>query len=73
MCASKVIGFGENAATATYADGLAFIERTRRQLDRFEEAVPHVQGKGIAPEEAAEIRRLCDELEASIRKDIGDI
>jgi hypothetical protein len=52
----------------TFTEGLAFIERTRRQLDRFDAAMPHREGTGIAPEEAADIRRLCDELEADIRR-----
>jgi len=30
----------------TYEEGLAFIERTRRQLDRFEVAFPRRKGNG---------------------------
>ena len=73
MTGAKVISFGENSARATYADGLAFIERTRRQLDRFEDALPHEREHRIAPEDAAAIRRKLDELEASIQKDLGVI
>ena len=73
MSAANVISFGENSTTATYADGLAFIERTRRQLDRFEVALPDAQSRTMTPEAAADIRRQLDELEASIRRDIGDI
>ena len=73
MPADNVISFGENSATATYADGLVFIKRTRRQLDRFEVALPDAQCRTMTPEVAADIRRQLDELEASIRKDIGDI
>ncbi len=43
----------------------AYIARSRRQLERFEE-LPGAAGKPIDPEEAAMIRRLCDELEASL-------
>jgi hypothetical protein len=55
----------------TYEEGLAFIERTRRQLDGFDDALPHGEGQTIAPEEAASIRQGLDELETDIRKDLG--
>lgn len=71
MQAAKVISLSENFDTMTFAEGLSFIERTRRQLDRFEEALPHDEGKSIDPAEAAEIRRRCDALEASIRKSLS--
>jgi hypothetical protein len=73
MSACKVIAFGENTRTATYADGLAFIERTRRQLDRFDDAMPQAGMKTISPEDRDGIRRQLDKLESSIRKDIGAI
>jgi hypothetical protein len=65
MSRSTVLGFSETTATMTFAEGLAFIERTRRQLDRFD-ALPHPPTKTISPEDAAAIRRQCDELEADI-------
>jgi hypothetical protein len=71
MPTSQVIDFGENTHTMTYAEGLAFIERTRRLLDRFDTALPHPQGKSIAPEDAAAIRRQLDALEIDFRKDLG--
>jgi len=49
----------------TQADALAFIERTRRQLDCFE-LLPGGADNHIAPEEANAIRQLCDELEFSL-------
>jgi hypothetical protein len=73
MSGPNVISFGENSAGATYADGISFIERTRRQLDRFEQALPHDREQSIAPEDAAAIRRKLNELEASIHKDLTDI
>lgn len=73
MSRTNVISFGENPSGATYADSLAFIERTRRQLDRFEQALPHDREQSIAPEDAAALRRKLDELEASIRNDLGVI
>jgi hypothetical protein len=36
MPASKTLFFGEPTRTMTYEEGLAFIERTRRQLDELE-------------------------------------
>ena len=73
MTGSNIVAFGENPATATRADGLAFIERTRRQLDRSEQALPNGDTHRMPPEEITTIRRQLDALEASIRKDIGDI
>lgn len=70
MPASNVVGFSETTETMTFADGLAFIDRTRRQLDRFD-ALPHAPGESIAPEEAAAIRRICDKVEADIREMLG--
>jgi hypothetical protein len=54
----------------TFAEGLSFIERTRRQLDRFD-AMPHAPGESIAPDEAAAIRRMCDKVEADINRMLG--
>jgi hypothetical protein len=73
MSGSNVISFGENSAGATYAEGLAFINRTRRHLDRFEQALPHQRELNIAPEDAATLRHKLDELEASLRKDLNII
>jgi hypothetical protein len=67
MPAPSVIGLSEPTGTMTFAQGLAFIERTRRQLDRFD-ALPHAPDQSIAPEDAADIRRQCVELEADILK-----
>jgi hypothetical protein len=71
MSATTMLGFSEATNTMTIADGLAFIERTRRQLDRFDTALPHDEGKTIDPEEAAAIRRLCDKVEADINQLLG--
>ncbi len=67
MPASNVIGLSENLSTMTNDEGLAFIARMRRQLDRFEVAVPGANGRRMPPEYEAEIRRLCDEVESNIR------
>jgi hypothetical protein len=71
MATFKVLRFGEPTGTATFADGLAFIERTRRQLDRFH-ALPHAPGEAISPEDETVIRRQCDDLEADINAYLYD-
>ncbi len=68
MCAANVLGFSEPTNTMTIADGLAFIERTRRQLDRFDHALPHDEGQSFDPEEAAAIRGICDRVEADLHR-----
>jgi hypothetical protein len=70
MPASSIIQFSENVSTMTFEEGLAFIERTRRQLDRFH-SLPHPPEQIIAPEDEAEIRRMCDALEADIRASLS--
>jgi hypothetical protein len=72
MATSNVIGFSENVGTMTFAEGLAFIERTRRQIDRFD-ALPHAAGETIDRRDAAEIRRQCDELEADINRSLSNV
>jgi hypothetical protein len=71
MPASNVIALSENVRQMSFADGLAFVERTRRQLTRFDAALPHAKGETIAPEDEADIRRLCDELEADIHRSLA--
>jgi hypothetical protein len=71
MSSSRVIAFGEVTGTATFAEGLAYIERTRRQLDRFA-SLPHAPDETIAPKDMAEIRRQCDELEADITRSLSN-
>jgi hypothetical protein len=46
-------------------DVLAYIDRTRRQLDRFEQ-LPKTDGQRLDPAAAARIRAMCDELESDI-------
>ena len=46
-------------------EAIAFIERTRRQLDRFA-SLPGGAENPIDPQEANAIRQLCDELEFSL-------
>jgi hypothetical protein len=68
----QVLRFSENTSAMTFAEGLAFIERTRRQIDRFGDALPHAEGESIDPAEAAAIRRLCDELETDIHHSLSN-
>lgn len=70
MPSPRVQIFAENTGTMTFAEGRAFIERTRRQLDRFDN-LPHASGQTIAADDAAEIRRLCDDLEADINSSLS--
>jgi hypothetical protein len=49
----------------TVDDLRAYIDRSRRQLDRFEH-LPGGAENPIDPDEAAIIRRLCDEIEAGL-------
>jgi hypothetical protein len=72
MARSTVLGFSETTATMTFTEGLAFIERTRRQLDRFD-ALPHAPGETISPEDAAAVRQQCDELEADINRSLATV
>ena len=71
MSRSTVLSFSETTATMTFAQGLAFIERTRRQLDRFD-ALPHGPGETISPEDAAAIRQQCAELEVDINRSLSN-
>lgn len=70
MTAARVIAFSENTNTMTFAEGRAFIERTRRQLDRFGD-LPRAPGQTVAPDDAAEIRRMCDDLETDINRSLS--
>jgi hypothetical protein len=73
MSASSVLPLVKNPGRMTFAHGLDFIERTRRQLDRFDAAMPRTEGADIAPEDAAAIRQMCDELEADIAQHLSGI
>lgn len=71
MSTSNVIDFAQTDRRMTYEEGFAFIDRMRRQLDRFDVSVPGVNGRRMDPETEANIRRICDELEAEFHKDLG--
>jgi hypothetical protein len=58
------------AKHASQGDLLRYVARTRRQLDRFEE-LPDGHSRRIAPDAAARIRVMCDELEADIIKGLS--
>jgi hypothetical protein len=70
MPSPRVHMFAENTGTMTFAEGRAFIERTRRQVDRFDD-LPHTPGQMMATGDAAEIRRMCDDLEADINRSLS--
>jgi hypothetical protein len=71
MSSANVIEFAQTDRRMTYEEGLAFIERMRRQLDRFDVAVPGANGRRMDPETEARIRRICDELESEFHRDLG--
>jgi hypothetical protein len=73
MSASKVVEFAQTDRPMTYDEGLSFIERMRRQLDRFDVTKPGANGKRMDQETESKIRRLCDELEAEFHSDLGYI
>ena len=73
MSDSKPLFFGVPTRTMTYEDGFAFIARTRRQLDRYEVALPDGEARKMSPDAEASIRRQLDELEADFRRDLGTI
>jgi len=73
MSTPRVIEFAQTDRPMTYEEGLAFIDRMRRQLDRFGVAVPGANGRRMNPETEAQIRRICDVLEAEFQSDLGYI
>ena len=74
MAEAQVITFMESPGrTMTCEEGLTFIERMRRQLDRFGVAVPGKNGQQMDPEIEERIRQICDELEAELKIDLGFI
>ena len=68
MTTAQILPLAERTTGMTFAEGLAFIERTRRQVDRFD-LLPHAVL--ISPEDAADIRRQCDELKADINRSLS--
>ena len=73
MSTSHVIAFDQTDRPMTYEQAFAFIEKMRRQLDRFGVAIPGKNGQRMDPETEAKIRQICDELEAEFRSDLGTI
>ena len=62
---TKVLRFSEDFDTMTAPQCLAFIERSRRQIDRLEN-LPPTTGN-IDPQELAAIRSDLDALEIRVR------
>jgi hypothetical protein len=65
MPASNVLRFSENFDTMTYPECLAFIERSRRQVERMERDIQK-HGRGDAVELTA-IGKELDDMERRIR------
>ena len=70
MALPNVEMLAEGTGGMTFAQGLAFIERMRRQLDRYDR-LPDASNTPMPPEKAAKLRRMCDELEANIMSDLS--
>jgi len=65
MPSAAVLRFNENFDTMTFAEGFAFIERSRRQIDRLEH-LPQKPGE-IDRQELASVRQGLDDLEKRLR------
>jgi hypothetical protein len=65
MTTNTVLRFSENFDSMTAPECLSFIERSRRQIDRFEN-LPKVQGE-VDREELTSIREALDALEKTVR------
>ncbi len=67
MATAQIIGLIENAGCSmTFEEGLAFIERSRRQMQRLSE-LPALHGTPADPDREARIFDRLDKLELSIR------
>jgi hypothetical protein len=64
MSATNVLRFSENFDTMTYPECRAFIERSRRQIDRLEQ-LPQTPGE-VDREELTSIRQELADLEKQI-------
>jgi hypothetical protein len=71
MSTAKVLRFSENFDTMTYGECQAFIERSRRQIDRLEH-LPQEPGE-LDMVELVSIRQGLDDLEKRIRSHPGNI
>jgi hypothetical protein len=65
MPASNVLRFSEDFDTMTYPECLAFIARSRRQIDRLEQLPQEL--READREELASIRQGLDDMELRIR------
>jgi hypothetical protein len=70
---AQVISLMENAGRSmTCEEGLAFVARSRRQLDRFSVAFPNADDIRSSSEFQAEMRLRLDKLERNIRRTMAD-
>jgi len=67
MAASNVLRLSENFDTMTFSECFAFIERTRRQLNRLQH-LPGGEGT-VDSEEIAAVFQALDKLEQGVRSD----
>jgi hypothetical protein len=73
MAEAQIIGLMENGGRSmTCEEGLVFIARSRRQLDRFSVAIPNADDIRSSPEFQNGLRQRLDKLEADIRRTIAE-
>ncbi|MGA7234645.1 MAG: hypothetical protein WBY44_03125 [Bryobacteraceae bacterium] len=62
---ADMLSFSEDIDTMTYPQCVAFIDRSRRQIDRYEQLAP--PGPNWQREDLAKARKILDDLEQEIR------
>jgi hypothetical protein len=67
MAPASLHTFDKDIEMITIAQALEEIQRTRRQVHRFEH-LPHASSQTISPEDASALRRECDALEAKLNR-----
>ncbi len=73
MAEAQIIGLMENGGRSmTCEEGLIFVARSRRQLDRFPVAFPNANDIRTSPEFQNQLRQRLDKFEADIRRAMAE-